>query len=109
MGINKYKKASEFFKAFSHPTRVMIVEELMKGRMCVNDIKELVKLRQPNISQHLTLLKLSGIVDWKQEGKTRCYFLKAPERIRKMFMALGMRGFIDREGKANLYDAECGR
>ena len=79
-----YKKASTFFKALSHPTRLRIVRELLQGRICVNDMGKLIKTKQPNISQHLTLLKLNDMVDWKQEGKLKCYFLKDRRLIAKL-------------------------
>ena len=60
----------------------------MEGERCVNDIKEFVGARQANISQHLTILKLSGIVDWRQEGKKKCYFLKKPELVRDILALL---------------------
>ena len=77
-----YRKLSNFFNALSHPTRVEIVVELLKGKRCVSDIRELIKVKQPNISQHLSSLRLNGIVDWRQEGKRKCYFLKNPQLIK---------------------------
>ncbi len=83
-----YDKISNFFKALSHPTRLMIVVELLEDKRCVNDIGELVKVPQPNISQHLAILKANNIVDWLQQGKMKCYFLKNPHLIRGVLDAL---------------------
>ena len=88
METAEYRKISNFFNAFSHPTRVGIVVELLKGKKCVSDIRELVEVRQPNVSQHLSSLRLNGIVDWHQEGKRKCYFLKNPQLIENIFKAL---------------------
>ena len=79
-----YKRNAQIFKALSHPIRLLIVEKLLEGEKCVNDIQELFDVSQPNISQHLNILKFSGIVDFRQEGNLRCYFLKEPEKIRKL-------------------------
>lgn len=79
-----YRKVSEFFKALSHPIRIAIVEELLKDKKCVREMEEFINLRQPNISQHLSILKANGIVDCIREGKTKCYFLKNPKFIRKI-------------------------
>ena len=86
MDVLNYRKVSNFLKALSHPTRLTIVVELLegKGKKCVNDIRELVKVSQPNISQHLTILKASGVVGWTQEGKRKCYFLKKPQLIKNI-------------------------
>jgi DNA-binding transcriptional ArsR family regulator len=82
------RKVSNFFDALSHPIRVEIVTELLKGKRCVSDIRELVDVNQPNVSQHLSVLKASGIVDWNQEGKRKCYFLKNPLLIKDIQKAL---------------------
>ena len=84
----EYREISNFFNALSHPTRLEIVVQLLKGKKCVSDIRELVKLKQPNVSQHLSLLRLNSIVDWHQEGKRKCYFLKNPQRIKDILKAL---------------------
>jgi ArsR family transcriptional regulator len=70
------------FKALAHPIRLYIVETLIKGEKCVNDIRNLFDVTQPNISQHLNILRYSGIVDSRQKGNLRCYFLKDPEKIK---------------------------
>ena len=74
------KSGANFLKALGHPTRLAIVENLSRGKKCVKNLEELVKSRQANISQHLALLRMQGIVDYCQEGKLRCYFLKEPEK-----------------------------
>ena len=88
MNISDYKKFSGFLKALSHPTRLMIVIELLKGERCVSDIRDLLKMKQPNISQHLTILKANGIVDWIQQGQRKCYFLKNPNLIKNIVKEL---------------------
>ena len=84
MDYYKYKIIAQFFKALSHPTRLMIVNELLNKKRCVNDIEEMLELKQPNISQHLNLLRLLNIVDFKQDGNKKCYFLNNPELIRDL-------------------------
>ena len=82
MSTIDYRKVSDFFNVFSHPTRVEMIIELLKGKKCVGDIRELLEVNQPNVSQHLSLLRSNGIVDWCQEGKRKCYFLKNPKFIK---------------------------
>ena len=88
MSTAENKKFSHFFNALSHPIRVEIVGELLKGKKCVSDIRELVDVNQPNVSQHLSVLKTSAIVDWHQEGKRKCYFLRNPEMIKDILSAI---------------------
>jgi len=68
----------DILKVISHPVRIRILEELVKGVKCVSDLEEFLEIRQPNISQHLTLLRHYGIVDYYMDGRLRCYFLVNP-------------------------------
>ena len=80
----KLKKQAHIFKALSHPLRIHIVEQLGDGEKCVNDIKDFFDVSQPNISQHLNILKYADIVDFHQRGNLRCYFLKDPDQIKTL-------------------------
>jgi DNA-binding transcriptional ArsR family regulator len=68
----------ELLKVISHPVRIRILEELVKGVKCVSDFEDFLEMRQPNISQHLSLLRQAGIVDYYVDGRLRCYFLIDP-------------------------------
>lgn len=68
----------ELLKAIAHPARVMILEELAKGVKCVSDLEEFLDISQPNVSQHLFLLRRYGIIDYYIDGRLRCYFLVNP-------------------------------
>jgi len=84
-------KASEWaetLKATAHPVRLMILAELLEGPRCVMAIRELLKARQPNVSQHLSVLKHSGLVAFSREGAFRCYYLPKPAQVRSIFRLL---------------------
>jgi len=72
-------------RAFGHPTRLMILAELLKGTRCVNDMTELLDRPQPNVSQHLMALRKGGLVDFYREGHSRCYYLARPDLVRGLF------------------------
>ncbi len=61
-------------KAMGHAVRVHIVEILLKhdGCMC-GDIVEHLDLAQSTISQHLKMLKESGIIQGTIDGSRMCY------------------------------------
>lgn len=85
----KHKKAwVAKLKALAHATRLQIVMELLKGTKCVTDIQDLLPASQANISQHLTILRHAGIVDFTQEGTQRCYFICCPELMESIVAAL---------------------
>ncbi|MFW6159849.1 MAG: ArsR/SmtB family transcription factor [Acidobacteriota bacterium] len=85
---SEYKKGAQLFKALSHPIRLLIVNNLLKEERCVNDIQDLVTVSQPNISSHLNILRYSGIVDFRQEGNLRCYYLREPQKIKELLEVL---------------------
>ena len=76
---------AELIKAFAHPTRILILKELIEGPKCVTDIEDLVPARQANISQHLAVLRFSRLVDYAQDGTLRCYYLARPGLVKKLF------------------------
>jgi DNA-binding transcriptional ArsR family regulator len=68
----------EVFKIIAHPVRIKILEELRKGVKCVSDFEEFLDIRQPNVSQHLTLMRRCGLIDFFIDGRLKCYFLVDP-------------------------------
>lgn len=67
-------KLAKIFKALGHPTRIKIVEHLMKINSCIcGEIVDIFPFSQSTISQHLKHLKDSGIVQGKIEGPSTCY------------------------------------
>jgi ArsR family transcriptional regulator len=84
MTMLEMQPAAELLKAFSHPTRLAILQELVSGPKCVTDIEELLSARQANISQHLSVLRYTHLVDYAQDGVLRCYYLCRPRLVRDM-------------------------
>lgn len=68
----------ELLRAIAHPVRIQILEELLKGVKCVSDFRDFLSISQPNVSQHLSLLRRYGVIDYYMDGRLRCYFLKDP-------------------------------
>lgn len=68
----------ETLRAIAHPVRIRILEELSKGVKCVGDFEDFLEISQPNVSQHLALLRRMGVVDFYMDGRLRCYFLRDP-------------------------------
>jgi ArsR family transcriptional regulator len=68
----------------AHPTRILILEELLRGPKCVTDIEDLLSVRQANVSQHLTVLRHAKLVGFAQRGALRCYYLARPKLVRDL-------------------------
>jgi ArsR family transcriptional regulator len=72
------EKRIELLKVIAHPVRIKILEDLVQGVKCVSDFEESLDISQPNVSQHLSLLRSHGVVDYFVDGRLKCYFLKEP-------------------------------
>ncbi|MBO5607679.1 MAG: winged helix-turn-helix transcriptional regulator [Treponema sp.] len=66
---------AELFKVFGDSTRVKILYVLLDCEMNVTEISEKLKMTQPAISQQLRVLKTSGLVKFRREGKSIIYSL----------------------------------
>ena len=64
-----------FAKALSDPTRQQIMELICCQWLNVGEIVEAVGVRQPTVSHHLGILKDTGLVDSRSEGKHIYYTL----------------------------------
>lgn len=63
-------------KALAHPVRVQIIEFLLSRPGCIGgDIVEEVGLAQSTVSEHLRILKASGLVVGRIERPRICYSL----------------------------------
>jgi ArsR family transcriptional regulator, arsenate/arsenite/antimonite-responsive transcriptional repressor len=65
-------------KLLSDPTRLRITLYLAQdGEMHVSAICDRLRQNQPAVSHHLALLRVSGMVVVRREGKFNCYSLRA--------------------------------
>ncbi len=88
MGSKELPERSQLLRTISHPTRLMILTELAKGVKCVIAIQELLSVSQPNVSQHLTVLKDGGLVASCKDGVSRCYYLVKPGMVKALLRVL---------------------
>lgn len=58
----------DIFKALADPTRLKILECIRKGEKCICEIIPYTGKSQPNVSQHLKVLKNAGIIDERKDG-----------------------------------------
>ena len=72
----------------AHPVRLAVLEELSRDTRCVGDICELLSAPQPNVSQHLAVLRDAGLVNCRKKGTTRCYSLASNKLVRGVLRLL---------------------
>lgn len=75
---NDMAKTVEIFKALANETRLKIIIGLIKvgdfACICnVNEISEVLGIAQPNVSQHIAILKNAGIIKGYRKGTQICY------------------------------------
>jgi len=58
----------EVFKALSDPTRLKILECIKDGERCICEVIPYTGKSQPNVSQHLKVLKIAGLIDERKDG-----------------------------------------
>ena len=74
----------ETFAAIADPTRRQIIETLAQhGEMSASDISARFDISKSGISQHLKILKDSGIVEMEAKAQFRLYSLR-PEAMEQM-------------------------
>ena len=71
---------AERFKVLSEPLRLRILQTLQEGEKSVGDLTLRTGASQPNMSKHLKMLQVSGIVHREQRGNT-VYYSIADESI----------------------------
>nr|WP_299338717.1 metalloregulator ArsR/SmtB family transcription factor [Allomuricauda sp.] len=63
-----------FAKAFGHPARVAILQQLFRMESCYcGNLVDEIGLAQPTISQHLKELRNLGLIKGNVEGTSVCY------------------------------------
>ncbi|HXQ17078.1 MAG TPA: metalloregulator ArsR/SmtB family transcription factor [Caulobacteraceae bacterium] len=81
-----------FFKAMANESRLRIVGLLAERERSVQELAELLELKEPTVSHHLTALKALGLVSARVEGVTHWHALKL-ETLTSL-----NRGLLDRAG-----------
>jgi ArsR family transcriptional regulator len=77
--------------AMAHPARVRIVRLLLNRTSCMcGEIVEEMTLAQSTVSQHLKILKESGLVQGEMDGPRVCYGInkQAMAKLKKLIADL---------------------
>lgn len=73
-------EAAAAFGLLAAPARLHIVWALAQGESDVTGLAERVGGALPAVSQHLTKLKLAGLVRSRREGRRQVYFVDTAEQ-----------------------------
>jgi len=75
-------RAAEVLKTVAHPVRLRIVELLESGEKSVNEIKDLLGVTQPLTSQHLSQMRMRGVLGSRREGTLVYYSIANPDVVK---------------------------
>jgi len=84
---------AEVLKVLASPRRLEILHRLAEGPREVGRLAAELGLSQPNVSQHLAVLRATGIVEAEREGREVRYRLTDPD---VMVACALMRGVLER-------------
>lgn len=68
---------ARILKALGEESRLQMVRLLLQGEKNVSEIVEFLKMPQPQVSHHLSILRSVGILDTRREGNRIYNFIKA--------------------------------
>ncbi|HAJ13635.1 MAG TPA: transcriptional regulator [Comamonadaceae bacterium] len=68
-------------KVLANEDRLLLLNQLSQGEMCVGELEEALGIHQPTLSQQLGVLRSEGIVHTRREGKRICYSLADPRLL----------------------------
>lgn len=81
--MRKARKASNFLKALSHESRLLLLCLLAERERSVTELENILSLRQSAVSQQLARLRYDGMVDTRRDGKT-IYYSLANDDVRRV-------------------------
>jgi DNA-binding transcriptional ArsR family regulator len=82
-------QAAAAFGLLATPARLHIVWALAQGESDVTGLAERVGGALPAVSQHLTKLKLAGLVRARREGRRQVYFVDDPDIVDVVRLMMG--------------------
>ena len=77
-------QACAMLKVLANEDRLLLLCQLIQGARSVGELEALLGIRQPTLSQQLTVLREEGLVTTERKGKFIIYSLASPEVVQIM-------------------------
>ncbi len=65
-------------KVLANEDRLLLLCQLSQGEMCVSELETALGIRQPTLSQQLSVLRTEGVVQTRRDGKNIFYSVSEP-------------------------------
>lgn len=76
------ERAAETLKAVSHPARLRIIEILEEGERSVTEIQDSLGITQSLTSQHLSNMRVRGVLKCRKNGSMVYYSIANPDVVK---------------------------
>ncbi|WP_300088749.1 metalloregulator ArsR/SmtB family transcription factor [uncultured Nitrosomonas sp.] len=77
-------KACSMLKILANEDRLLILCQLIQGKKNVGELEQTLGIRQPTLSQQLTVLRDEKLVSTERQGKYIYYSVASPEAVQIM-------------------------
>jgi DNA-binding transcriptional ArsR family regulator len=76
--------ACALLKVLANPDRLLLMCQISQTELAVGQLEEQLDIRQPTLSQQLGVLRESGLVTTRREGKNIFYSVASPQALAVM-------------------------
>ena len=87
MEYSEVENLSGLLKSIAHPIRLKILCLLQEKEMTVGEIRDEVETTHANISQHLSILRNQGVIDFRKDSNF-IYNRIADQRITELMKSM---------------------
>lgn len=74
-------RACGLLKTLANPDRLLLLCQMTQGEFCVSELEAMTGIRQPTLSQQLTVLREEKLVNTRREGKQVFYSIASKEAM----------------------------
>ncbi|WP_334187676.1 metalloregulator ArsR/SmtB family transcription factor [Noviherbaspirillum sp.] len=74
-------EACNLLKVLSNPDRLLLLCQMTQGEYAVGELETMTGIRQPTLSQQLTVLREEEMVSTRREGKHIFYSIASQEAL----------------------------
>jgi DNA-binding transcriptional ArsR family regulator len=74
-------EASKLLKVLSNPDRLLLLCQMTQGEFSVSELEAVTGIRQPTLSQQLTVLREERLVASRRDGKQIFYTISSAEAM----------------------------
>ena len=77
-------KAGGLLKVLANSDRLLLLCQMSQGEYCVSDLEEMTGIKQPTLSQQLSVLREEKMVSTRREGKQIFYSIASQDALAVM-------------------------